>query len=68
MPSVTFDSIRLLGSYSRNDLAKEWGYNGTQGLSRGVVTPSGTNHIILFVTREKQDGYEQYKCTLALLD
>lgn len=61
MPIVSFDSVRLHQSYSRHDLAGLWGYNGIQGLSRGVVTPGGQPLIILFVTREKQDSYEQYE-------
>jgi hypothetical protein len=61
MPNVTFDPIHLHGEYSRHDLAEIWGYNGVQGLSRGVVTASGTKLIILFVTRDKQESYEPYE-------
>ncbi len=46
--------------YSRKDLAHAWGLGGFQALGRGVYTPSGTNSIILFVTREKQKCLTQY--------
>ena len=42
--------------YERPYLAELWGYRGFQAISRGVVTPSGTNKIILFVTEEKQQA------------
>ncbi len=61
MPNVTFKPIRSGDTYSRTDLAALWGYKGNQGLSRGVVTPRGANYIILFVTHEKQNSYEQYE-------
>nr|WP_233356521.1 MULTISPECIES: HNH endonuclease [unclassified Brenneria] len=41
-------------------MADIWGYNGFQAISRGVVTPSGSNYIILFVTKEKQEALTQY--------
>jgi hypothetical protein len=46
--------------YSRPALARLWGYASHHALSRGVVTPRGTNQLILFVTREKQDCLTQY--------
>jgi putative restriction endonuclease len=32
----------------------------SQAISRGVVTPSGTKYIILFVTKQKQEAPTQY--------
>lgn len=61
MPNVTFAPIHLLRTYSRNALADLWGYAGYQALARGVVTPRDSRHIILFVTREKQQTAEQYE-------
>lgn len=60
MPHVTFESIQLLGSFSRPALAQLWGYSGYQALARGVVTPAGQRLIILFVTKDKQQHLEQY--------
>ncbi len=58
---VSFAHIVVGREYSRNELAELWGYNGTQGLSRGVVTPRDDNKIILFVTHEKQSSLPQYE-------
>jgi len=47
--------------YSRMDLYPMRGYDGIQAISRGVVTPSGSDHIILFVTRQKQKSFTPYE-------
>jgi putative restriction endonuclease len=54
--SVSFAKLRIGSKYERPHLANLWGYKGFQAISRGVVTPSGTNFIILFVTKEKQEA------------
>ena len=56
-----FEKISRGTTYSRQELAKLWGYAGTQAIARGVVTPRGTNKIILFVTQEKQSSYVPYQ-------
>jgi hypothetical protein len=58
--SVSFLNVIVGNMYSRPELADLWGYKGYQALARGVVTPSGTPYIILFVTEEKQGFQEQY--------
>lgn len=58
---VTFDQIVVGETYSRPVLAELWGYSGYQALARGVVTPKNDNKIILFVTHEKQQSFEQYQ-------
>src|SRR5260370_37593301 len=58
---VSFSTIRVGKSYSRNELASLWGYASFHAIARGVVTPSHDNKIILFVTREKQTSAEQYE-------
>jgi putative restriction endonuclease len=62
---VSFAQIVVGESYSRNKLAELWGYASIHALARGVVTPKDDNKIILFVTREKQSGAEQYKDELS---
>ncbi len=57
---VSFSQITIGESYSRNELAKLWGYASMHAIARGVVTPRDDNKIILFVTREKQTSAEQY--------
>lgn len=59
MPTY-FENLSVGKKYERPYLAKIWGYKGFQAISRGVITPSGTNIIILFVTREKQAALPQY--------
>lgn len=48
-------------SYSRPTLADMWGYRSWRALARGVVTPQGSHEIILFVTENKQECFEQYE-------
>lgn len=47
--------------YTRPHLARLWGYRGYQALARGVFTPREGGHIILFVTRQKQEMLTQYR-------
>jgi putative restriction endonuclease len=47
--------------YSRPQLAVLWGYRGYQAFARGVFTPSDGGHLVLFVTRQKQDSLTQYQ-------
>ena len=58
---VSFSTLKIGQSYERPFLAKLWGYRGFQAISRGVVTPAGSNIIILFVTEEKQESLTQYR-------
>lgn len=58
---VSFNSISVGSTYSRNELADLWGYAGYQALARGVVTPRNDYKMILFVTAEKQESLEQYQ-------
>lgn len=58
---VSFNSLAIGQSYERPYPAELWGYRGYQAISRGVVTYSNTNLIILFVTEEKQESLTQCK-------
>jgi len=58
---VHFETLEIGQTYERPYLADLWGYGGFQAISRGVVTPAGTNIIILFVTKVKQDALTQYQ-------
>src|SRR3712207_3948142 len=62
---VSFDTIVVGETYSRNELAELWGYASMHAIARGVVTPRDDNKIILFVTREKQASSEQYEDELS---
>ncbi len=58
---VCLDSLVIGQKYERSYLAKLWGYESYHAISRGVVTPIGTNLIILFVTKNKQQSLTQYR-------
>jgi putative restriction endonuclease len=58
--AVDFSTLRIGREYDRPGLAELWGYERFQAISRGVVTPAGTNYIIFFVTKEKQSSLTQY--------
>jgi putative restriction endonuclease len=57
---VYFGQLSIGQKYTRDELADLWGYARRQAISRGVVTPLGTNIIILFVTKLKQESDTQY--------
>ncbi len=57
---VGFGLMRVGETYDRDRLASLWGYQGRQAISRGVVTPAGTNVIILFVTENKDASVTPY--------
>lgn len=61
---VSFQSIKLGKTYSRPELAREWGYKSFHAIARGVVTPLGDNKIIIFITEEKQSSARQYADSL----
>lgn len=62
---ISFTKVLKHATYSRNTLAKCWGYASFHAIARGVVTPRDDNKIILFVTEEKQATAEQYKDRLS---
>lgn len=62
---VTFDNIKAGSEYTRPQLAEMWGFRGYEAISRGIVTPSGTSLIILFITKEKQSFLTQYEDVFA---
>lgn len=57
---VSFDDLKIGEFYGRVQLTQLWGYKGYQALSRGVITPTNTNIIVLFVTKDKQASLTQY--------
>ena len=57
---ISFKKLKRGEEYERTFLADLWGYQGYQAISRGVVTPAGTEKIILFVTKDKQSSSIQY--------
>lgn len=58
--AINFTPLKFGQSYDRPYLAKLWGYQSFHALSKGVVTPAGTQYIIFFVTKEKQEALAQY--------
>jgi len=57
---ISFANITRGAAYSRQELAKLWGYASFHAIARGVVTPRDDSKIVLFVTEEKQSSAEQY--------
>lgn len=57
---LNFSRIQIGKKYERPWLAKEWGYRNYRPFAKGVFCPRHSNHIILFVTRIKQQTLEQY--------
>jgi hypothetical protein len=61
---VSFKSLKPGLTYSRNELAKTWGYKSFHAIARGIVTPQADNKIIVFITEEKQTSARQYQDSL----
>lgn len=58
--AVSFSAIKVGAEYSRQQLARIWGYRNYYAIARGVVTPKNDNKIVLFVTQVKQKSSAQY--------
>ena len=58
---MDFSLISIGKQYGRPKLARLWGYETYNAISRGVVTPKRKPIIVLFVTREKQEHLTQYE-------
>lgn len=54
------DSLKVGESYERPFLARLLGYQTFHAISRGIVTPSTSKTIIIFVTKENQDVLPDY--------
>lgn len=57
---ISFEALTIGAEYERPQLAVLWGYKSHHAISRGVITPAGTQVVILFVTKEKQETFTQY--------
>lgn len=58
---MTFLSQLKVGqTYDRNQIAHLLGYASFRAIAKGVVTPSESKLVILFVTKEKQQSLTQY--------
>lgn len=57
---IDFSSLIVGKEYDRPYLARLWGYESYEAISRGVVTPKGDNRIVFFITKEKQEHLTQY--------
>ena len=53
-------NLTLFGKYDQKDLAERWGYKSYDAIRRGIVTPAGTNIVILFVTEKKVSYATQF--------
>jgi putative restriction endonuclease len=58
---LDFSTLVVGNEYDRPYLANLWGYQTYNAISRGVITPRGENHVILFITKEKQVHLTQYE-------
>ena len=58
---VDFSQLIIGNKYDRPFLAKLWGYQSYNAISRGVFTPANQNIIVLFITKEKQESLTQYE-------
>lgn len=61
MANINMCSLQIGQQYTAVQLAHIWGYQSYHPLVRGIVTPRGTNIILLFVTKEKQAGATPYE-------
>lgn len=57
---IDFTTLIVGKEYDRPYLAKLWGYESYEAISRGVITPKGDNSIVFFITKQKQEHLTQY--------
>lgn len=72
MTHEELNKLEIFSKYTQKELAKLWGYKSYDAIRRGVVTPSGEDIIILFLTLGKGsetdantnriEGSELYMC------
>lgn len=60
MTDKDLSTLKLFGEYDQKTLAALWGYKSYDAIRRGIVTPSKSNIIILFVTEKKVSYATQY--------
>jgi putative restriction endonuclease len=58
---IDFTTIIVGREYDRPTLAKLWGYETYNAISRGVISPKGENILVFFITKEKQTALTQYE-------
>src|SRR5688572_23326444 len=58
---IDFSQILIGEEYSRQTLAKMWGYESIDAIRRGVITPQGRNLIVFFITKEKSRLMTKYE-------
>ena len=63
MTHKDFDSLKLFGEYDLKTLAELWGYQSYDAIRRGIVTPSGSKIIILFITLTHTSDATKYTNT-----
>lgn len=63
MTNKDFDSLKLFGEYDLKTLAELWGYQSYDAIRRGIVTPSGSKIIILFITLSHSSEATKYTNT-----
>lgn len=60
MANVDMSLVQIGKRYTAVQLAHMWGYKNYHALIKGVVTPAGSNIIVLFITKKKQSGATPY--------
>lgn len=60
MTHADLTKLKVFGEYDQKTLAQLWGYKSYDAIRRGIVTPSNSDIIILFVTEEKASYATQY--------
>lgn len=58
---LNLNDLTIGQKYDRPTLAKLWGYQSYNAISRGVFSPKGMNILLFFVTKEKQETFTQYE-------
>jgi putative restriction endonuclease len=58
---LDFSTFEVGTEYDRSSISQFLGYASEEAIMRGVVTPRGENHIILFVTKHKSVHQTQYE-------
>jgi putative restriction endonuclease len=52
--------LKVGAQYTREEVIKILGYKAVQAIQKGVVTPKGTDAVIIFISEEKAKGMTPY--------
>ena len=58
---IAFEQLQQASLYNRHQLARLWDCKSIDAIRRGIVTPSDSNTIVLFITQKQKGSLVSYR-------